>query len=951
MTVSYKKLGAGSQAGNYYLAASNLDDYYSNDGAKEPSGIWFDKGSTLPGIAHCAKTDPKAFRALMGGYSPHTGEALCQGAGETHVAGYDFTFSAPKAVSSIWAVADPEIRSRIEEINIEATQTALSFLSRHAGVTRRGKGGQIKEQIELVAGVFPHGSSRENDPQLHVHSVILNLCRRKDGTYGTIDINQALKYQGAVAGVYHTALAAGLTRELGIECSVAEDKFIFSLPRVPKRVLDHWSKRRRQIKAKIGGASYIDRAVVQRAVLETRDAKDSLTHDELVARWADEGLQIGFTRKDVDKLLNRKKYTPITKAQREEVALKVPPFLTELRSVFTKPQLLSALGVKLQGMGDSCDIEAAAKLLLDNKHILVLAHGDDGQEILSTTEMIELERHMIELAKLETRAHIQPRDVVTHILDRHKELSDEQIQAVKWACTKGMVVSVIEGIAGSGKSKTLEAVREIYESTGYTVHGIALPWKAAEALTESAKLKYARAIEGFLRDIEARHLLLDTKSVVLVDECGPVGSRHMERILAAASEAGAKVILTGDTKQLLPVAAGGAVEAIVEEIGSRRIDIVRRQSTVWQREAVTEFADGKGLQALERYRSHGAIRFCVGEDETLDAMVDEWARFCSEHRGSSALLLGHDNASVRKLNQLARNRLINGRFLSGEDVTIRTSDLRNSYDDQFCVGDKIMFRKNDKNLGIAGDPTKKQEGSGVYNRSLGVIERIRIGKDGVAELTVRLNRGSVATIKAGPGGYWDPTKKGVPIQHAYATTIYSSKGLTVDQVFLKDAALMDRRLAYVGMSRHRHGCSVFIDREAVNERMCARLGPDKWMPLHRMSNDAAFEFVARAWSRPTEKRTTMHYLRPCDHNVGTEDKVDSIAKTDQVCKEVETARVEAIHTLEENSTRTNLKEIFAKLMAAVKRFRAKNGLTSPLVDVSKFLAHTSAGKSETRFRR
>jgi len=64
------------------------------------------------------------------------------------------------------------------------------------------------------------------------------------------------------------------------------------------------------------------------------------------------------------------------------------------------------------------------------------------------------------------------------------------------------MVSVVEGAAGAGKSYTMEAVKAVYESQGYTLHGLALSWSAAGVLSEEAKIEHTRAIEGFVRDIE-----------------------------------------------------------------------------------------------------------------------------------------------------------------------------------------------------------------------------------------------------------------------------------------------------------------------------------------------------------------------------------------------------------------------------------------------------------------
>jgi TrwC relaxase len=57
------------------------------------------------------------------------------------VAGYDLTFSPVKSVSTLWAVADPEVAAVIERAHQAAVQDALAFIETHALFTRTGPQG------------------------------------------------------------------------------------------------------------------------------------------------------------------------------------------------------------------------------------------------------------------------------------------------------------------------------------------------------------------------------------------------------------------------------------------------------------------------------------------------------------------------------------------------------------------------------------------------------------------------------------------------------------------------------------------------------------------------------------------------------------------------------------------------------------------------------------------
>lgn len=884
MTISYKKLGKGHAGGDYYLDAASADDYYLNDGLsedpdaqREPPGKFFDPAGSLIdfGIENGEKVTTERFRSLLGGFNPISGVELVKGAGESHVSGYDFTFSAPKSVSAIWSQLDPDRRAKIEAAQEFAVRKALEFFSLHAGISRKGAGGAIKEKISLVAALWPHGSSRENDPQLHTHSTVFNLAKCADQKWRTIDVDQMLKWQTAAAGIYHAALAEGLDRELGIQCAVKEGEFVFSAGGVSETVGEHWSKRSQKIKEALANkpADAITKAVIDKATVESRDKKSELTRAELFERWEAEGKEIGFTRREAEACLGQGRVQPLTEEEVRELALLAAKNLTQSTSVFNEANVFAMLGVLLQGRGTAEDVENGANWVILN-HLIELGVSPDGHRVFSTPEMVDLEKKMMEDAKTENPNHVQDAALVEAAIREKSGISDEQADAVRHACLSPNMVSIVEGAAGAGKSYTMEAVKSVYASAGYEIHGLALSWSAAGVLSEEAKIEFTRAVEGFVRDLQIGKIALHEKSVLILDEAGLVGSRHMAAILDAAREAGAKVIPTGDSKQLSPVEAGGPLEAMVEEIGSARIDEIRRQGGhvrhdpdefakfQWMRDAVSEFADGRAEEALSRYEAAGLVHLEDDHESAILKMIEEWNRDRLGGGGTS-LLLANDNETVRELNTHVRE-ILRGEGKIGEDaIVLKTTDLKKSFDLPFAVGDQIMFRKNDKEMGIAGDPARKgAPEKGVFNRTGGTITAITPGENGAhPKIKIQIEGKGEVEIVAGPGGYWDPKTKGTPIQHAYATTIYASQGMTVDRTYLLDSRKIDRRLAYVGMSRHREKCTTFVDRESVHQSMMEKLGSDEWRPLVKVEDAELLGHVKKTWGRASRKLTTTQWLK------------------------------------------------------------------------------------------
>lgn len=879
MTMSFKKLGKGATAGNYYLNAATVDDYYLNDGVsedpetmREPPGTWFDPSGSLPmDDAHGAKVDASDFQALLAGYDPTTGEALVRGAGEGHVAGYDFTFSAPKGVSAIWSQLPLELRAEIDAAQAAATNAALQYMSDKAGIARRGAGGAIKENVSIMAAVWPHGSSRENDPQIHTHSVVLNIARCEDGTYRTIDVETMLRWQSATASVYHTELAAQLMTRLGIRCEVKNGEFVFDAADVPQAVKDAWSKRAQQIAEAIADKGDVSKAMLDKASIETRDSKGELTRAQLLEIWHAQGKEYGFTEAEARDCLNVAVKPEITREDLVNISQDALNMLTRSQSVFSEAHLAAAIGVRMQGRGVAADIDKAVEALKEAQGVVLLENaGDNSLAMFSTPQMIELERDMVLNAKEETPQHALQKAFSERAIAERTGISEEQAAAVRHVCNDPHRVSIMEGSAGSGKTFSLAAVKDAYKEAGYNMHLLALSWSAAGVLSAEIKEKNARAIEGFVRDIESGKIALDNKSVVIVDEAGLVGSRHMSKIIAAAKQADAKVILTGDSLQLAPVDAGGAMAALVEECGGARIDEVRRQgshvrndpekyaSFAWQREAVLQFAHGDAAKALQAYDAAGCVHFADNHEAAIKAMVEDWKAGREANPNSSQLLLAVDNKSVKELNNQIRAYLKEQGALHGDAVKLQASDMRRAAEAEFAVGDQIMFRMNDREMGIVGDNDEQRQG--VFNRTQGTIRGINHGPDGVPNLQIELAQGGVVEIRAGEGGYWDKERGGVPIQHAYATTVYASQGMTMDRVYCLDSLRLDRKSAYVAGSRHRVEFHTYASRETIHDRMMSRAGADEYRSLAKMGDGELLEAMAKTWSRAGDKVTTLQYL-------------------------------------------------------------------------------------------
>ena len=147
---------------------------------------------------------------------PRVGTSRCNntvmrlraGVSEPTIAAFDLTFSAPKSVSVLFAVAPAEVSVALVEAHEEAVRSALGYLEEAAVFVRRGAGGARFEHAGgLIAAAYRHRMSRALDPQLHTHVVAANLARGEDGRYTALH-HPSLYRAARTAGISTSRICA-----------------------------------------------------------------------------------------------------------------------------------------------------------------------------------------------------------------------------------------------------------------------------------------------------------------------------------------------------------------------------------------------------------------------------------------------------------------------------------------------------------------------------------------------------------------------------------------------------------------------------------------------------------------------------------------------------------------------------------------------------------------------
>ena len=470
--------------------------------------------------------------------------------------------------------------------------------------------------------------------------------------------------------------------------------------------------------------------------------------------------------------------------------------LTQQRATFRREDLLKVLNTHTV---DAEQFDRCLHAVMTSPELVELPSGR-----YTSQEMLAAERRLLDAADaLSTSpAHQVAERHVQAAIERAEQqlvrqaagrkgpaptVSEEQERALLHLTTSPGSIALLEGHAGTGKSFLLGAAREAWEAQGFTVVGGALAGKAAEGLQLSSGIE-ARTLASWERSWSLERDVLTPNHVLVIDEAGMLGTRQIGRVLETAREAGAKVVMVGDSRQLQAIEAGAPFRVLGERLGTETLTEVRRQRLDWQREATMAFAGGRTKEALAAYHEHGNVKAHLTIEQTRAAVVAAWVEGLKTTALEEQVIYAYRRDDVRALNELAR-AVCRSRGELGEDHVVKTADGERS----FAQGDRIYFGKNDRQLGV------KNGTLGTLESLAGNVMVVRV--DGDAKRLVKVDLRTYAKL-----------------DHGYASTVHKSQGATVDRVYVMASKLFDSSTSYVSLSRQRDHAELHWAREEFGTR-------------------------------------------------------------------------------------------------------------------------------------
>jgi conjugative relaxase-like TrwC/TraI family protein len=823
---------------------SNRDEYYAKDGG----GIWWSSGESV--VRHGAPIDIASFRDLCAGKDPRTGKALVRGAGEGHWAGLDITFTPGKSVSILWMAGTAEQRDKIEHAHRAAVDRALRFILDEKLISvRLGAGGkEHASSSDLIVAQFTHFTTREGDPNVHSHNVIMNVAGapadRVSDRYAmqhlTIEPKKLFRWQVAAGAAYRSALAEQLAAE-GFQPRPA-GRGQWEISGLPQQLLDLFSKRSRQIVEKVGRAASASQKEI--AALQTRNAKETVaTGEELERRWRAELASTGVQPWEAARRPSPAHEVEIDQARGVDREFFDPPEITghgpvaiaasklfQHESVVDRHRLLEAglVEAALQRLGP--DAVYANLTELERKGDLTPLSSDHW----TTPGLAACEAAMLRAADRPHERDWFEAKALAGALEEAPHLSAEQQDAVREAA-RSDGVSIIEAGAGTGKTTLARVLVDAARRSNLTVIGLAPSWVAADELAKSAQIEAVAIARWRVDHMHGRGVPLDEKSVIVVDEAGMTGTRDMSAILNAAHESGAKVVLIGDRRQLASVAGASALRGVSEVVRRGAIlDGVRRQQIDWQRAASVLMARGDAEAGLRAYAARGCMELVAGGATARERVIALWKEQRAQH-GEDVLIVTRRNADCAALNLTAREALKAEGRIHGEDFSAPSIDR----DDKaatisLACGDRLRFGESLPHLG-------------VRNGNRGVVDTIERDRSGNIRIAFALEDGRriegtwSSFARERPGKTIAPPR----IVHAYAGTVYSAQGRTAAATVVYVATPTDARDVYVGLTRHSHDARVVVERDRLDALCRQRQTDHRINPTETAMRERLFDEARR----------------------------------------------------------------------------------------------------------
>lgn len=841
--MSLHGLSSAGQAESYY---QTVNDYYAeNDeelaAGEEPEeeegeGIETDNGEHLrsaflgkgASILGLKEFDKERFGELLRGKISEEKVVGRLGAGGEiqHRPGWDATLSAPKSVSIMALVAGDK---RVIDAHHDAVEKTIAFLEKDYAFTRENDGKWLKTD-NLTVAAFTHSASRNLDPQLHTHNVILNVTQDGNDRWRSLETKALYGDQKLAGHVYRSYLAHTLSQELGYEIIPGKDG-AFEIAGVSDDLIKTMSSRRKEIERIALEKGYEDAKGKEQAALMTRRSKQKASRASLEAAWkelakehlpalkalipdASRAQERGAERDSAPDNPDRtpeerepgnnpeQQPTRPTKAHDSalyDVRLAIK-HLTTYEAVVSKQDIISFALANISGDYSYDHLEAALHQVVKDREIMPSLTQEDAFTTPTALRRESLALNMMEQGRGDAKKPIFKKPILrekaleSHIrkMRENAELhggpapNEGQADGLRVILTTKDQFVGIQGYAGTGKTFLWSEARQLAESARHSIKGFAPTGSAARKLMEDSGIQ-SQTIDSFLykhrQVLEGRGRITAKNEVWVIDEAGLSNARHVLDMMILARKAGARVVFQGDGSQLGAIEWGKLFKLLQDNgMATARLDEILRQKDIEVKQAVYSVLDRDYHKAI----AHLGERVQVHKDR-ITPLVKDLMKLSPAER-EKALVVIPDLETRAKATAAIRRQLQERGELGKDSLSVDVLKDARLSDPQ--KGDGRFYKEN----------MVVQFGADLKTLGIKKGERFTVAQDGKIN-TVTLKREDGRTVD------WDPAVAG---SRKHAVDVYRQDPISIAE---GDRIKWTKSLKALGMANNDSGHITSIDKE------------------------------------------------------------------------------------------------------------------------------------------
>ncbi|CAL7961574.1 hypothetical protein GAMM_250006 [Gammaproteobacteria bacterium] len=567
------------------------DNYYLSEVDAKETSQWFGTGADKLELSG-KKIEEKDLQKLMEGKLPNGVIIGLQKDGSIkHRAGYDLGFHAPKSVS-ILALDGGD--KRFYEAHLDAVKETLKAIEEDCAQAKIYKGKKIsfENTKNLTVALVRHTASRELDPHLHHHALVMNVTERQDKTWRALASNitkrsdtvngfseRIYKHQIYYGLIYQLTLANKVV-EMGCEIENVGQNGLWEIKGVPKEARDTVSKRRKQIEARMESLYYHSKKAADMAALATRENKQkNISLKEMKQTWKAELAKVGFSSEEFLIQLENNKSKVLTKEQE----LQKSKSTTEaIKTVKDATWHLSQYKLKLDyikiisqamefaiGKTTHRDIVQAVNQLIKEGFLISL---DKSDTTFVTKELIETEKAIMELVdqsknnKFEINLNNKVIDsLASDVLQSKHRLSLVESNKLD---NKDFITTILELAESSGKTvRVLSPNRLMANDINENIRR--KPDSLWQWLISLGRPEVGESIFGFKHkykeELDLPKFLLrfkQGKDVIIINHAETLGCDDTKTLIELTEKSKAKVIFLRDTTDKRGFGAGNPIETL-----------------------------------------------------------------------------------------------------------------------------------------------------------------------------------------------------------------------------------------------------------------------------------------------------------------------------------------------------------------------------------------------------